>query len=100
MALQEAFLADERVDRRLAAVLAGDVAGYRRVMGRDEEGTLAQLKVLRKTIGDPHIAAHHCRIVKTTGDGMLVEFASAVDAIRAAVESRRAMADRACDIPP
>src|SRR6201994_4000243 len=69
-------------------------------MGRDEEGTLAQLKVLRKTIVDPHIAAHHGRIVKTTGDGMLVEFASAVDATRAAVELQRAMADRPCDIPP
>src|ERR1700759_2372306 len=100
MALQEAFLSDERVDRRLAAVLAGDIAGYSRLMGRDEEGTLAQLKVLRKTIVDPTIAAHHGRIVKTTGDGMLVEFASAVDATRAAVELQRAMADRPCDIPP
>jgi adenylate cyclase len=93
-------LSDERVDRRLAAVLAGDIAGYSRLMGRDEEGTLAQLKVLRKTIVDPGIAAHHGRIVKTTGDGMLVEFASAVDATRAAVELQRAMADRPCDIPP
>ena len=93
-------MSDERVDRRLAAVLAGDIAGYSRLMGRDEEGTLAQLKVLRKTIVDPGIAAHHGRIVKTTGDGMLVEFASAVDATRAAVELQRAMADRPCDIPP
>ena len=93
-------MASERVDRRLAAVLAGDVAGYSRLMGRDEEGTLAQLKVLRKTIVDPGIASHHGRIVKTTGDGMLVEFASAVDATRAAVELQRAMADRPCDIPP
>ena len=69
-------MSDERVDRRLAAVLAGDIAGYSRLMGRDEEGTLAQLKVLRKTIVDPGIAAHHGRIVKTTGDGFLVEFAS------------------------
>jgi adenylate cyclase len=69
-------------------------------MGRDEEGTLARLKVLRKTIVDPGIAAHRGRIVKTTGDGMLVEFASAVDATRAAVELQRAMAERACDTAP
>src|SRR5690349_15718426 len=69
-------------------------------MGRDEEGTLAQLKVLRKTIVDPGIAAHRGRIVKTTGDGMLVEFASAVDATRCAVEMQRAMAERPCDAPP
>jgi adenylate cyclase len=98
--VQEALLPNERVDRRLAAVLAGDIAGYSRLMGRDEEGTLAQLKVLRKTIVDPGIAAHRGRIVKTTGDGMLVEFASAVDATRAAVELQRAMAERPCDMPP
>jgi adenylate cyclase len=88
------------MDRRLAAVLAGDIAGYSLLMGRDEEGTLARLKVLRKTIVDPGIAAHRGRIVKTTGDGMLVEFASAVDATRAAVELQRAMAERACDTAP
>jgi adenylate cyclase len=78
-------LAGERVERRLAAVLAADVAGYSRLMGRDEERTLAHLKSLRKTLVDPSIAAHRGRIVKTTGDGMLVEFASAVDAARCAV---------------
>jgi adenylate cyclase len=98
--VQEAILSEPRVDRRLAAVLAGDIAGYSRLMGRDEEGTLAQLKVLRKTIVDPGIAAHRGRIVKTTGDGMLVEFASAVDATRAAVELQRAMAGRHCDTAP
>jgi class 3 adenylate cyclase len=67
-----AFLTDERVERRLAAVLAADVAGYSRLMGRDEERTLANLKSLRKTLVDPAIAAHRGRIVKTTGDGMLV----------------------------
>ena len=82
----------ERVQRRLAAVLAADVAGYSRLMGRDEEGTLAQLKSLRKTLVDPAIAAHRGRIVKTTGDGMLVEFASAVDAARCAVELQRGVA--------
>ena len=75
-------MAGEHVERRLAAVLAADVAGYSRLMGVDEEGTLARLKVVRKTLVDPAIASHRGRIVKTTGDGMLVEFASAVDAAR------------------
>jgi adenylate cyclase len=85
-------LPNERVERRLAAVLAADVAGYSRLMGRDEERTLAQLKTLRKTLVDPAIAAHRGRIVKSTGDGMLVEFASAVDAIRLAVKIQRDIA--------
>src|SRR5580692_4857156 len=93
-------LPSERVERRLAAVLAADIAGYSRLMGRDEERTLAQLKVFRKTLVDPSIASHHGRIVKTTGDGMLVEFASAVDAARCAVEVQRAMAERNVDVPP
>jgi adenylate cyclase len=98
--VQEALLSDERVDRRLAAVLAADIAGYSRLMGRNEERTLAQLKVFRKTLVDPGIASHHGRIVKTTGDGMLVEFSSAVDAARCAVEVQRAMAERNVDVPP
>jgi len=69
------ILSSERVDRRLAAVLAADVAGYSRLMGLNEERTLANLKSFRKTLVDPSIAAHRGRIVKTTGDGMLVEFA-------------------------
>jgi adenylate cyclase len=72
--------------RRLAAILAADVAGYSRLMGADEEGTLARLKAIRRELGAPKIAEHHGRIVKTTGDGMLVEFVSAVDAVRCAVE--------------
>src|SRR4051812_3728744 len=88
------FLTDERLQRRLAAVLAADVAGYSRLMGADEEGTLARLKAIRKAVVDPTIAAHHGRIVKTTGDGMLIEFASAVDAVRGAVELQRGMADQ------
>ena len=88
----------ERVERRLAAVLAADVAGYSRLMGRDEERTLAQLKALRKTLLDPTIAGHRGRIVKTTGDGMLVEFASAVDAARCAVEVQRGMAGQNADL--
>jgi adenylate cyclase len=92
-------LAGERVERRLAAVLAADVAGYSRLMGRDEERTLANLKSFRKTLVDPAIAAHRGRIVKTTGDGMLVEFASAVDAARCAVEVQRSMAGQNADVP-
>jgi adenylate cyclase len=85
-------LSDERVERRLAAILAADVAGYSRLMGANEEGTLAQLKSIRKALVDPTIAAHRGRVVKTTGDGMLVEFASAVDAARCAAEVQRGMA--------
>jgi adenylate cyclase len=92
-------LAGEPVERRLAAVLAADVAGYSRLMGRDEERTLANLKSSRKTLFDPAIAAHRGRIVKTTGDGMLVEFASAVDAARCAVEVQRSMAAQNADVP-
>jgi adenylate cyclase len=92
-------LAGEPVERRLAAVLAADVAGYSRLMGRDEERTLANLKSFRKTLVDPAIAAHRGRIVKTTGDGMLVEFASAVDAARCAVEVQRSMALQNADVP-
>jgi adenylate cyclase len=72
-------LSSEHVERRLAAILAADVAGSCRLIGIDEEGTLAQLKALRKTLFDPKIAEHHGRIVKNTGDGALVEFASVVD---------------------
>ena len=90
----------ERVERRLAAVLAADVAGYSRLMGIDEEGTLARLKAVRKALVDPTIASHRGRIVKTTGDGMLIEFASAVDAIRGAVEVQRGMADQNVSVPP
>jgi adenylate cyclase len=92
-------LTGERVERRLAAVLAADVAGYSRLMGIDEEGTLARLKAARKAIVDPTIAAHRGRIVKTTGDGMLVEFASAVDAARSAVEVQHGMARQNNGVP-
>jgi adenylate cyclase len=76
--------------RRLAAILAADVAGYSRLMGADEEGTLERLKALRRELLDPKIAGHHGRIVKTTGDGLLVEFASVVDAVRCAVAVQQA----------
>ena len=80
--------------RRLAAILAADVAGYSRLMGVDEEGTLERLKALRRELLDPKIAEHHGRLVKTTGDGLLVEFASVVDAVRCAVEVQQAMPER------
>src|SRR5215831_10017550 len=86
--------------RRLAAILAADVAGYSRLMGVDEEGTLAALKAVRRELADPKIKEHHGRIVKTTGDGLLLEFASVVDAVRCAVEVQREMAERNVDVPP
>jgi adenylate cyclase len=82
-----------RVDRRLAAILAADVAGYSRLLGRDEAGTLARLTALRRKLVDPKIAEHKGRLVKTMGDGLLVEFASAVDAVRCAAEIQRGMLD-------
>jgi adenylate cyclase len=78
-----------RVDRRLAAIFAGDIAGYSRLMGADEEGTLSQIKAHRKELVDPKVAEHRGRVVKTTGDGMLVEFVSVVDAVRCAVDIQR-----------
>jgi adenylate cyclase len=80
-----------RVERRLAAVLAADVAGYSRLIGADEEGTLAALKAIRQQVTDPAIAEHRGRIVKTTGDGLLAEFASVVDALRCAAAWQAAM---------
>ena len=80
--------------RRLAAILAADVAGYSRLIGADEGGTLERLKALRRELLDPKIAEHRGRLVKTTGDGLLIEFASVVDALRCAVEVQREMAGR------
>ena len=90
---------EERVDRRLAAIFAGDIAGYSRLMGADEEGTLRQLKAHRKELVDPKITEHRGRIVKTTGDGMLVEFVSVVDAVRCAVDIQRGMVERNAEVP-
>src|SRR3954463_16329853 len=88
------ILIEERVERRLAAILAADVAGYSRLMGEDEAGTLSRLKALRRELIDPRIAEHRGRIVKTTGDGLLIEFPSVVGAVRCAVEVQRSIADR------
>ncbi len=90
----------ERVVRRLVALVAADVAGYSRLMGRDEERTLGDLKGARQTLVDPTVAACRGRIVKTTGDGMLVEFASAVDAARCAIEVQRGMTERNAAVSP
>src|ERR1700681_246723 len=93
------ILSSEHVERRLAAILAADVAGSCRLIGIDEEGALAQLKALRKTLFDPKITDHRGRIVKNTGDGALVEFASVVDALRCADEIQRGMAEQNTDVP-
>jgi adenylate cyclase len=90
----------ERALRRLAAILAADLAGYARLVGADEEGTLAALRAIRRELADPKIAEHKGRIVKTTGDGLLVEFASVVDAVRCAAEVQAAMAKRNATVPP
>lgn len=79
-------MASDQTKRKLAAVLAADIAGYSRLMGADEEGTLARLRLLRRELIDPKNKQHHGRIVKTSGDGILVEFLSVVDAIRCAIE--------------
>jgi len=99
MRLRSTALATERVERRLAAILAADVAGYSRLMGADEEGTLALLKAHRRELIDPKISEHRGRIVKTTGDGLLVEFSSVVDALRCATEIQRGMAEGNSVVP-
>lgn len=87
------------VERRLAAILAADVVGYSRLMGLDEEGTLERLESYRRELIDPNIAEHHGRIVKVTGDGLLVEFASVVDATSCAVELQQGMDERNAGVP-
>ena len=98
--LRESDLTSERVERRLAAIFAADVAGYSRLMGNDEAGTVARLRALRRELIDPEIAKHKGRIVKTTGDGLLVEFGSVVDAARCAAEVQQEMAARNTSVPP
>jgi adenylate cyclase len=93
-------MAKARVERRLAAILAADVAGYSRLMGVDEEGTLAALKTCRRELIDPKIAEHRGRIVKTTGDGALVEFVSTVDAVRCGSRHSARYAGVQCGLPP
>ncbi len=92
-------MAEQRVQRRLAAILAADVVGYSRMMREDETGTLAQLKTLQKELLHPKVAEYGGRIVKTTGDGILIEFPSAVDAVQHAIDVQRAMAQRNTAVP-
>jgi adenylate cyclase len=91
--------ASEQIERRLVAILMADVAGYSRLVGIDDEGTLAQLSAYHAELIDPKIKQHHGRVIRTTGDGLLVLFVSAVDALRCAVEIQRAMAQRSMQIP-
>ena len=93
-------MAADRVERRLAAILAADVAGYSRLIGADEEGTLGALRGLWREVIDPNVAEHRGRIVKTTGDGLLAEFASTIDALRCAVAVQEAVGDRTVGVPP
>ena len=92
-------MVEQRPERRLTAIFAGDVAGYSRLMGADEEGTLSRLNAHRREFLEPKIAEHHGRIVKRTGDGILIEFASAVDAARCAVEIQHGMIERNAPVP-
>ncbi len=92
-------MATERVERRLTAILAADVAGYSRLTGLDEEGTHAQLQDHLRSLLDPKIAEHRGRVVKNTGDGLLAEFSSVVEAVRCAVEVQRGMAERNAEVP-
>ena len=94
----EAILAREQ--RRLAAIVSADVVGYSLLMGRDDSGTLAGLKAHREELIHPKIAEYGGRIVKTTGDGLLLEFPSVVDAVRCAVDVQRGMAERNVEVPP
>jgi TolB-like protein/class 3 adenylate cyclase len=93
-------LGPEQVKRKLAAILAADVAGYSRLTGVDEEGTLARLRVLRSDLIDPAVSIHHGRVVKRTGDGALIEFLSVVDAVRCAIEVQNGMVEHNAGLPP
>ncbi|MDE5458771.1 adenylate/guanylate cyclase domain-containing protein [Bradyrhizobium sp. CSA112] len=92
-------MASDQTKRKLAAILAADIAGYSRLMGADEEGTLARLNLLRRELIDPKNKQHRGRIVKTTGDGILIEFPSVVDAVRCAIEVQQGMVDRNANVP-
>jgi adenylate cyclase len=93
-------MASDQVKRKLAAILAADIAGYSRLMGADETGTLARLKEYRRELIDPKNKQYRGRVVKTTGDGILIEFPSVVDAISCSLEVQQDMRERNADIPP
>ena len=92
-------MSNERVERRLTAILAADVAGYSRLTGLDEEATHARLQDHLRSLVDPKIAEHRGRVVKNTGDGLLAEFGTVVDAVRCAVDVQRGMAERNAEVP-
>ena len=92
-------MTDNRVERRLAAILAADVAGYSRLIGLDEEGTHVRLRERLRGLADPKISEHRGKVVKHTGDGVLAEFGSVVDAVRCAIEVQRGMAEQNIDVP-
>ena len=92
-------MTDNRVERRLAAILAADVAGYSRLTGLDEEGTYVRLRERLRGLADPKISEHRGKVVKHTGDGVLAEFGSVVDAVRCAIEVQRGMAEQNAAIP-
>ena len=92
-------MTSRRVERRLTAILAADVAGYSRLTCLDEEGTHVQLQDHLRTLVDPKIAEHGGRVVKNTGDGLLAEFSSAVEAVRCALDVQRGMAERNAEVP-
>src|SRR3954462_5574686 len=96
--MQSRSAPDQRAERQLVAVVAADIAGYSRLMGADEEGTLARLKACRRDLIDPGVARHRGRIVKTTGDGLLIEFSSPVEAVRWAVETQQGMIECNADV--
>jgi adenylate cyclase len=93
-------MGSEQVERRLMAILVADVAGYSRLIGADDEGTFAQLNAHHSELIEPKIKEHRGRVVRTTGDGLLVLFASVVDALRCAVEIQRGMVERNAPVPP
>ena len=94
-----AALGQDRIERRLAAILAADVAGYSRLTGVDEEGTHVQLQAHLRALVDPKVAEHRGRVVKNTGDGLLAEFSSVVDAVRCALDVQRGMVERNAGVP-
>ena len=91
---------EQRIERKLAAILVADIVGYSRLAGADEDRILARLRALRSDLIDPTIAVHHGRIVKRTGDGSIIEFRSVVDAVRCAIEVQNGMVERNAGLPP
>ena len=98
--VRDLWLGSHDETRKLVAILAADIAGYSRLVGADEDRTLARLRGLRSDLIDPAISVHHGRVVKRTGDGILIEFRSVVDAVRCAIEVQKGMVERNAGLPP